>query len=644
MRPASIISRQLRPSDTNQRLSPLCGRRVWLLARVVAFTSTFLVCAIGFAAAVEPRRVLMLHSLDLEIAPFSDFAEEFRDDLAKKSPQPVDFYDASLAMARHQEGVQERPFVEYLLALFDRTKLDLVVAVGAPAANFAQRNRSRLFPSVPMILSIEERRVDRASLTDKDAVVSERIDFPGVISTILQVLPETDNIAVVIGNSPLEKFWLEEMRREFKPFENRVKFEWLNKLSLSDMRKRTAALPPRSAIFYVMVVVDADDVPHKQERVLTELRAGASAPIFSFSDSFLGQGIVGGPLNSHQKLARLAAGVAVRILGGETPAAITTPPLAPEFPVFDDRELRRWDISEERLPAGSIVGFRELSLWHQYGIQVITILVVLLIQLGIIGWLLFERRRRRIAESESRNRLHEVIHLERVAAVGAISASVAHELNQPLGAILLNAETAELLLAANPIDRDRLKAVLTDIRESDQRAGDIIAHLRGLLRKQSEAELQIFDLNDAIRDALRILGPEARKKGVWIEAYSPQSPFIVKADQVHLEQVILNLATNAMDAMEDNAPGTRVMMLETALVGDSEVEVSVWDRGSGIPNGKLNAIFETFYTTKQRGTGLGLSIVRTILETYGGKIWAEDRCDGGTVFRFTLPLAKTHSA
>src|SRR6185437_8949844 len=108
------------------------------------------------------------------------------------------------------------------------------------------------------------------------------------ISNILQVLPQTENIAVVIGNSPLEKFWLEEMRREFKPFEKRVKFEWLNKMALGDMRKRVAALPPRSAIFYAMVVVDADDVPHKQERVLAELRAEASAPIFGFSTGFLG--------------------------------------------------------------------------------------------------------------------------------------------------------------------------------------------------------------------------------------------------------------------------------------------------------------------------------------------------------------------
>ena len=117
----------------------------------------------------------------------------------------------------------------------------------------------------------------------------------------------------------------------------------------------------------------------------------------------------------------------------------------------------------------------------------------------------------------------------------------------------------------------------------------------------------------------------------------------MRADPVHLEQVILNLATNAMDAMQARAAGTRKMTVQTALVGNSEVEVSVSDTGAGIPNDKLKDIFETFYTTKQQGTGLGLSIVRTIVETYGGKIWAENRSDGGAVFRFTLPLSRVHA-
>jgi C4-dicarboxylate-specific signal transduction histidine kinase len=223
-----------------------------------------------------------------------------------------------------------------------------------------------------------------------------------------------------------------------------------------------------------------------------------------------------------------------------------------------------------------------------------------------------------------------------------MSASIAHELNQPLGAILANAETAELLLGTTPVDHDQLKVILADIRQSDRRAADIIAHMRGLLKKQSETDLQGFDLNEAIQKALHMLDPEARKRGVLVSAYQAHDALPVRADQVHLEQVILNLATNAMDAMQGCAPGTRKLMLQTALVGNSEVEVSVSDSGTGIPKDKLDDVFETFYTTKKKGIGLGLSIVRTIVETSGGKIWAENRLGGGAVFRFTLPLTKGH--
>jgi signal transduction histidine kinase len=165
-----------------------------------------------------------------------------------------------------------------------------------------------------------------------------------------------------------------------------------------------------------------------------------------------------------------------------------------------------------------------------------------------------------------------------------------------------------------------------------------------LLKKQRESELQECDLNDALRDALQALEPEARKRGVVVNAYRTQGALAVRADQVHLEQVILNLMTNAMDAMENCPPGMRKMTLQTALIRESEVEVSVFDSGTGVPKDQLKGVFETFYTTKQQGTGLGLSIVRTIVETYGGKIWAENKSGGGAVFRFTLPLAKAHRA
>jgi signal transduction histidine kinase len=311
-------------------------------------------------------------------------------------------------------------------------------------------------------------------------------------------------------------------------------------------------------------------------------------------------------------------------------------------PVFDGRELRRFGISEDRLPSGSDIRFRIPTLWEQYFWLLIGVFAAIAVQSLLISGLLVERHRRRAVEAELRNRLLEVVHLNRIATAASLSTSIAHELNQPLGAILGNAETAEVLLDANSPDVAQLKEIIGDIRRDNQRASDVIRHLRGLL-KRGKPELQELDLRDTVQSTLSILDPEAAKRGVQLKQIQILRALPVRADPVHLQQVILNLAMNGMDAMQ-NAAGERTMIIETAQSGASMAEVSVADSGSGIPADKLKSIFETFYTTKPQGTGLGLSIARTIVETYGGRIWAENRLAGGAVFRFTLPLAKGGTA
>ena len=243
-----------------------------------------------------------------------------------------------------------------------------------------------------------------------------------------------------------------------------------------------------------------------------------------------------------------------------------------------------------------------------------------------------------------RQRLLEVIHLDGTATAGALSASIAHELNQPLGAIQSSAEAAELYLKADPPNLKRVEQILANIRQDDQRAAEIISHLRGLLKRRGAVELEEFDLNDVVRGALHILEPEALKRGVALNIGHAEGSLRVRADRTHLLQVILNLAVNGMDAMQNCAAGSGKISIQTALTGNSAIEVSVIDSGMGIPRDKLNQVFDTFYTTKREGTGLGLSIARTIIETYGGRIWAENRPGGGAVFRFTLPLSKVAAA
>jgi signal transduction histidine kinase len=596
------------------------------------------------AATADPKRVLLLDSFGRDFAPWSEYERTIRAELERQSPDRLDIYEASLATARFADAREDAAFADYLHSLFEMRRLDLVITIGGPAAGFAHERRQQLFPSTPMLFTaLEQRRASFADLTANETAVASSIDWTGLIENILRVLPETNHLVIVIGNSPIEKYWADQLRDELRPLARRVTFTWFNELPFEEMLKRAAALPPRSAILFPVVAFDAAGITHEGGQALAQLRAVTNAPIFGFSDAFFGRGIVGGPLISVKDASREAVAVAVRILGGERAGDIKTPPIGFGVPKFDWRELQAWGIDERRLPAGSEIYFRELGVWERYRWQIIAIVAVLLIQAAMISGLVIEHQRRRIAELELRRRVLEVMHLNRTAAAGVMSASIAHELNQPLSTILANTETAELLLSRNELDQGELKEILGDIREADERAGEIIKGLRRML-KRTDVEVRQLDINQVTQDALHLLHPEATKRGVVLETSLAPGTLPVRADRVQLQQVIINLALNGMDAMQDCTLRDRTLAVQTTLRGDAQVEISIMDLGTGIPVDKLKGIFETFYTTKPQGTGLGLSIAHTIVESYGGAIWAENRPGGGAVFRFSLPLATAHTA
>ncbi|HET7166379.1 MAG TPA: ATP-binding protein [Pseudolabrys sp.] len=597
------------------------------------------------ASAAEPRRVLLIHAFGHAYSPWSDMAGSFRADLVKKSGEPIDLYEVSLDTARIQNPREEAPFVEYIRTLFLGRKLDLIVPVGAPAAFFVQRHRSELFPATPMmVVGADQRRIPKASLSENDTAVLLDLDLPAYLRNILRVLPQTTEVAIVVGNSPVERYWTSQFVREVVPTADPVKISFLNDLTFDEMLKRAAAMPPHSAILWFLLSEDAAGVPYSEDRALDTMSKAASVPVFGMGDYQLGRGIIGGPLMQTQALGQQAADVALRILKGEKPSALNPPYVVFGAPIYDWRELRRWGISETRLSSDSIVQFREPGVWRQYRWQIIAIAGILLAQAAVITGLFLERRRRQVAELELRHRLMEVIHLNRTAVAGALSASVAHELNQPLGAIQSYAEAALLYLNADPPNVTRAQQILANILRDDQRASKIITHLRGLLKKRVESEMQEFDFNDVISDTVQIVGPEALKKGVDLSVHNANGALPVRGDRIQLQQVIMNLAMNGIDAMQGCGPGQGKMSIKTSLTEDSAVEVSVADSGSGIPPDRLNKIFDPFYTTKGHGTGLGLSIARTIVETNGGRIWAENRPGGGAMFCFTLPVSKAITA
>ncbi len=487
-----------------------------------------------------------------------------------------------------------------------------------------------------IITAVENRRVQYDKLTEMDTVVATAIDAHAIVENILRVLPLTKTIAIVNGGfSANERFWLGEVRRELAPLADRTELKWYSELSLEDILKDVANLPPHSAIYWGLMNVDAAGVVYETSAVLKKLSSSANAPIFTYDDAFFGEGIVGGPMQSIAERSRIAAAVAVRIFDGEKAGDIKTSPINLASPKFDWRQMQRWEIAESNLPPGSAIYFRELPVWEEYSWQIALTIAIILAQGALIAALLREHRRRQFAEVLSRQRMTELVHVNRVATAGELTASIAHEINQPLGSILTNAETAkEILKSPSPDIVNELNEIVDDILKDDRRASEVIRRMKSLLKK-TPFELKRLDFNDLVGETVELVLAIGRKVKLD-NRFTPDALPIV-GDRVQLQQVILNLVANGIDAIKDTPDENRVISIRTSRVKDF-AELSVSDRGPGIPEDKLKEVFEPFYTSKAEGMGMGLSIARTIVEAHNGLIWAKNRDHGGASFRIKLPL------
>jgi PAS domain S-box-containing protein len=245
---------------------------------------------------------------------------------------------------------------------------------------------------------------------------------------------------------------------------------------------------------------------------------------------------------------------------------------------------------------------------------------------------------RRGAELELQQLRSQLAHASRVSMLGQLASALAHELSQPLGAILRNTEAAELFLEHDPPDLDELRAILVDIRHDDQRAGGVIDRLRALLKRRSFVP-RALSVSDELANVMSLARSDAATRKVALEIDVASGLPRVIGDPVHLQQVLLNLILNAMDAVDDVAALKRKVTVRAERHGDTEIEVAVEDSGPGIAPERLGRLFEPFFTTKANGMGIGLAISRTIIEAHGGRIWAENNAREGATFRFTLPLA-----
>jgi PAS domain S-box-containing protein len=724
----------------------------------------YLVAAVDLHAA-EPeqvKRVLIVHSFGSTAPPFTTHSTAFATALKQAMGKRVDLDEVSLDMARYAQPDMEETFVEFLRKRLTRWSPDLVVPVGSPAGRFVAKYRELLFPRIPVIYTGMDRRTLPAGPLKNAAFVGESFNLAGLVDDILQLAPDTTHVAVVIGASPLERYWTAEFRRAFEPFANQISFTWFNDLTFEQMLEQAAKLPPRSFILVGLLIRDASGVTHNQEEALQRLRAVANAPINGIFQHELGLGIVGGRLYQAEAQGIESARIAIRVLSGEPVSNFPELVIPPKGPQYDWRELQRWNIPEDRLPTGSVIAFRQPTAWEQYRWYVVGALVVIFIQAGMIFDLLLQRRRRRLVETELRENeqvmelassagglglwsrdlvrnevwansqlrrlfgvdaneslvfddllatihrddranviehlqnvqnagvasecefrvihpsggerwvvardkaIHgprgirrmgtmvditerkqtemelreqreELAHVARISTMGELAASLAHELNQPLTAILSNAQAALRFLSSKPADIEEVREILQDIVKDNSRASEVIRRMRSLVKKEA-IEFAPVDMPSLVRDVAALVHSDAILLNVKLLVETTDGLPAVHGDKVQLQQVVLNLLLNAFDAMKECPPTERQVKLSVERNDAGLIQTAVSDRGPGLSHDKLDKIFQPFYTTKGEGLGMGLSICRSIIEAHGGRLWAENNPDRGATFYFTLPL------
>ena len=590
-----------------------------LLERV-AFS--IVLAALCLPCLAAPRVLVFFDENKDDLPGLSRTDRSLREAFRAQLGTDTEVHSESIGLSRAKDPGYEATAVEFYRRKYESARPDLIVAVLDRPLAFLMRHSQELFPGVPIVFSgIDASSIEAKALPPNVTGLLVDRQYAPTLDVALRLQPEARNVVVVGGTSPFDRFLQGFVRRDLKRFEGRLNMLYLFDSSMDEVLARVAALPPRSIVLFVSMLKDAAGNRFVPAEALASIATKASAPTYVFLDQYVGLGAVGGNVYSYAEDASHVVALGARILRGEAPSSIPVLARSARIDVFDERQLRRWKLDESRLPAGSVVRNRQPSVWDTYRWYIVAAVALLLVQGTLIAGLLIARRRQRLAEAEARKQRDELAHVLRVTTLNELTTSLAHEINQPLAAILLNAQAAMRLLGTDrPTRAKDVEEALTDIVASADHASGVIGRLRALFRKES-IEPRPVDVRIVIGDVVKLLHAAMLTESINVRlAFEEPLPFVL-GDPVQLEQVLLNVVRNACDAIAASTEATRVITIRARQARPGYMAIEVSDTGIGVA-GNLETIFEHFASTKPNGLGMGLAISRSIVGAHGGLIWA----------------------
>lgn len=381
--------------------------------RVVLGCALLLLLFPSIAVADEPqKKVLLLASENINRPAMALINPVIYSTLRDRWKSDLQVYDEGLDNLRVPNEKYDSELLRLLQRKYEGIHLDLIFAIGPPALRFLVKHQGELFPNTPIVfLSTDQSRIADLTLGSNITGVSAKVEVAPTLDLALALHPQTQKVVVIAGKATLDQGLLAMAQKEFRAYEGKLSFTYLTDLTPAEMGQRLAGLPDKSIVIVLSYSLDTAGKAYVGGEVISLLSSSSTAPIYALSQTFLGEGILGGRLLSYEALSRSAAQMGLRILAGESPQGIPQQTV-PSVTMVDWRQMRRWGINETKLPAGTIVLFKESSIWELYKWRIIAVISLCILEALLIIWLLFSRAKRRQAE-EDNERLARLAEAER---------------------------------------------------------------------------------------------------------------------------------------------------------------------------------------------------------------------------------------